>query len=100
MDSNQANAIPDRRSSCYNNETYETYRMIPNNHPPISPPLPSHTGNLGVPLVFRSDSNTSYVKMIAAPVVKQQEKRSDKLHENAVPKEEAVYELMEVGPFP
>jgi len=50
--------------------------------------------------VFRSDSNTSYVKMIAAPVVKQQEKRCDKLHENAVPKEEAVYELMEVGPFP
>jgi len=28
------------------------------------------------------------------------EVRGDKLHENAVPKEEAVYELMEVGPFP
>ena len=65
MDTNQAYAIPDRRIHEIPCSYNEAYRTISTNHPTICPSLPSHTGNLELPVWHRNDSNAShsYVEM-------------------------------------
>ena len=72
----------------YDNLYYHdgTYPMIPLNWPPINPHFPLHSGQPGLPVVYWTASNASYVKMNSAAV------KYNKFDEKEGSKEEPVYE--------
>ena len=92
VDSNPAYGTP-LQATYHNPYYYEgTYPMTPLNRPPINPPLPPHSGQLGPPVMYRSESNASYIKMNSAAV------KADTFNEfyEEGSKEEPLYER--VGP--
>ena len=61
---------PNEAQATYDNPYYHdgTYPMTPLNQPPINPPLPPHSGQLGPPMMYQSANNASYVKMNSSAV--------------------------------
>ena len=93
MDSNEAYGTS--LQVTFDNPYYHdgTYPMTPLNRPPINPPFPPYSGQLGPPMVYRSASNASYVKMNSAAVKGDTYNEFD---EKEGSNEEPVYER--VGP--
>ena len=71
--------------------------MTPLNQPLINPPFPLHSGRLGPPMVYRSASNASYVKMNSAAVKADTVNAFD---EKEGSKEEPVYERVRPSQWP
>ena len=93
VDSNPAYGTPPQ-ATYHNPYYYEgTYPMTPLNRPPINPPLPPHSGQLGPPVMYRSESNASYIKMNSAAV---KADTFNEFYEKEGSKEEPLYER--VGP--
>ena len=93
VDSNPAYGTPPQ-ATYHNPYYYEgTYPMTPLNRPPINPPLPPHSVQLGPPVMYRSESNASYIKMNSAAV---KADTFNEFYEKEGSKEEPLYER--VGP--